>query len=73
MLALGSRPSPLLTLETAVMTMSHGSETLLVEWLEANPHARLLIIDTFAKMRGSDPHGMPAYAAATRFKAIADH
>jgi len=77
MLAHGSRPAPLLTLETAVPTMSHGGEALLVEWLEANPHARLVIIDTFARMRGSDPMGMSAYAAdyaaAVRFKTLADH
>lgn len=77
MLAHGGRPAPLLTLETACPTMSHGGEGLLCEWLDANPHARLVIIDTFAKMRGSDPHGMSQYAAdyyaAARFKALADH
>jgi len=77
MLAHGGRPSPLLTLETAVPTMNHGGEALLVEWLDANPHARLVIIDTFAKMRGTDPMGMSAYAAdyaaAVRFKTLADH
>ena len=77
MLAHGGRPSPLLTLETASPTMSHGGEALLVDWLEENPHARLVIIDTFAKMRGADPVSSSAYAAdyaaAARFKTIADH
>lgn len=77
MLAAGGRAAPLLTLETAVPTMGRGGEELLVDWLEANPHARLVIIDTFAKMRGADPAGYSAYAAdyaaATRFKALADH
>lgn len=77
MLAAGGRPSPLLTLETAVPTMGRGGEELLVDWLEANSHARLVIIDTFAKMRGADPAGYSAYAAdyaaAVRFKTLADH
>ncbi|WAL65606.1 AAA family ATPase [Amycolatopsis cynarae] len=77
MLAAGGRAAPLLTLETACPTMSHGGEALLCEWLEENPHARLVIIDTFAKMRGADPSGMSAYAAdyaaAVRFKTLADH
>jgi hypothetical protein len=57
--------------------MAHGGEALLCEWLDANPHARLVIVDTFAKMRGADPAGMSAYAAdyaaAVRFKTLADH
>lgn len=77
MLAAGSRPAPLLTLETACPTMTHGGEGLLCEWLDEQPHARLVIIDTFAKMRGGDPPGMSAYAAdyaaAVRFKTLADH
>ncbi|WP_435121271.1 AAA family ATPase [Amycolatopsis thermoflava] len=77
MLAAGGRAAPLLTLETACPTMAHGGEALLCEWLDANPAARLVIIDTFAKMRGADPVGMSAYAAdyaaAVRFKTLADH
>jgi hypothetical protein len=76
MLAAGGRPAPMLTLETACGTMTNGGEILLIEWLEANPHARLVIIDTFEKMRGVAPSGMSAYAAdyaaAVRFKRIAD-
>jgi hypothetical protein len=77
MLAAGGRAAPLLTLETACPTMAHGGEALLSDWLEDNPHARLVIIDTFAKMRGADAPGMSAYtadyAAAVRFKTLADH
>lgn len=76
MLAAGGRAAPLLTLETACPTMSLGGADLITEWLDENPHARLVIIDTFAKMRGADPMGMTQYAAdyhaATRFKDIAD-
>lgn len=77
MLAAGGRAAPLLTIETACPTMPHGGEALLCEWLDDNPAARLVIIDTFAKMRGADPAGMSAYAAdyaaAVRFKTLADH
>ncbi|AGM10142.1 hypothetical protein AORI_7560 [Amycolatopsis keratiniphila] len=77
MLAAGGRAAPLLTLETACPTMTAGGEQLLIDWLEENPHARLVIIDTYEKMRGSDAPGMSAYAgdyaAASRFKRLADH
>ncbi|PXY23725.1 DNA repair protein RadA [Prauserella coralliicola] len=77
MLAGGSKPAPLLTIETACPTMTSGGEAVLTEWLDANRHARLVIIDTFAKMRGADPAGMTQYAAdyhaAVRFKSLADH
>lgn len=77
MLAAGGRPAPHLTLETACPVMNQGGDALLVDWLEENPHARLVIIDTFEKMRGADPPGSSAYAAdyraAARFKTIADH
>lgn len=73
MIAAGGRAASLLTIETACPTISHGGEALLCDWLEDSPHARLVIIDTFAKMRGSDPTGAAAYAAAARFKTLADH
>jgi hypothetical protein len=77
MLSAGGRAAPLLTLETACPTMTNGGDAVLVDWLEDNPHARLVIIDTFEKMRGTDPTGASAYAsdyaAAVRFKTIADH
>lgn len=76
MLSAGSRPAPLLTLETACPTMTAGGDAVLIEWLEDNPHARLVIIDTFERMRGRTDPGMSAYAAdyaaAVRFKQLAD-
>ena len=57
--------------------MTAGGDAVLIEWLEDNPHARLIIIDTFEKMRGADPNAATTYtadyAAATRFKKIAEH
>lgn len=77
MLAAGGRAAPHLTLETACPDMTHGGDALLIDWLEDNPHARLVIIDTFEKMRGQDPTGSSAYAAdyraAARFKTLADY
>ncbi|MCP2255232.1 AAA domain-containing protein [Prauserella aidingensis] len=76
MIAHNGRPSPLLTLETECPVMNAGGADVITEWLDENPHARLVIIDTFAKMRGADPHGMTQYsadyAAAARFKSLAD-
>ncbi|WP_240521466.1 AAA family ATPase [Amycolatopsis vastitatis] len=77
MLAADGWAVPLLTLETACPTMTSGGDAVLVEWPEENPHARLVIIDTYEKMRGSDASGMSAYAgdfaAAGRFKQLANH
>jgi hypothetical protein len=77
MLSAGGRAAPHLTLETACPTMTNGGEALLIDWLEETPNARLIIIDTFEKMRGTDPSGTSAYAAdyaaAVRFKRLADH
>ncbi|WP_020657270.1 AAA family ATPase [Amycolatopsis benzoatilytica] len=76
-IAAGGRPSPLLTLETSCPTMNAGGDEVLREWLEENPTARLVIIDTLQKMRGPVLPGASAYAsdyaAGTRFKEIADH
>lgn len=77
MLAAGGRAAPLLTLETACPTMPNGGDAVIVEWIEENPSARLIIVDTFEKMRGRNPQGVSAYAAdyaaAGRFKTIADN
>jgi hypothetical protein len=76
MLAGGGRAAPLLTLETACPTMTAGGDAVIVDWLIENPTARLVIIDTFEKMRGATAPGASAYAAdyaaASRFKTIAD-
>jgi hypothetical protein len=72
----GSKPSPLLTLETACPTMTAGGDAVIVDWLAENPSARLVIVDTFEKMRGATPPGASAYSAdylaASRFKNLAD-
>ena len=77
MLAAGGRAAPLLTLETACPTMPNGGDAVIVDWIEQNPGARLIIIDTFEKMRGRNPQGVSAYsadyAAAGRFKTVADN
>ncbi len=77
MLAAGSRAAALLTLETACPTMPSGGDAVIVEWIEQNPGARLVIVDTFEKMRGRNPQGVSAYAAdyaaAGRFKTVADN
>nr|WP_246361255.1 helicase RepA family protein [Haloechinothrix aidingensis] len=77
MLAAGGRAGSHLTLETACPTMTAGGEALLIDWLDNNPHARLVNIDTFEKMRGNDPAAASAYAAdytaAVRFKRLVDH
>lgn len=78
MLAAGGRAAaPLLTLETACPTMPNGGDAVIVDWIEDNPGARLIIIDTFEKMRGRGAAGESAYtadyAAAGRFKVIADN
>ncbi|WP_260195701.1 AAA family ATPase [Actinophytocola gossypii] len=76
MLAAGGRAANLLTLETACPTMTAGGDAVIVDWLNENPGARLVIIDTFEKMRGATAPGISAYAAdyaaASRFKVIAD-
>jgi hypothetical protein len=77
MLSGGGRAAPLLTLETACPTMTAGGDAVIREWLDQNPTARLVIIDTFEKMRGRPNMGSSAYAddyaAASRFKTIADN
>lgn len=57
--------------------MPSGRDAVIVEWIEENPNARLIIVDTFEKMPGRNPQGVSAYAAdyaaAGRFKTIADN
>jgi hypothetical protein len=77
MAAGGWRPSPHLQLETSCPHWTAGGEALVAEWLEANPDARLVIIDTFEKIRGRSGSTASAYGddyvAASRIKAVADH
>jgi hypothetical protein len=79
MTASGWRPTPELFLETSCPTWSAGGEAYVSEWLDTHPTARLVIIDTFEKIRsrGGGISGGNAYAedylAAGRIKALADH
>jgi AAA domain-containing protein len=75
---LADRPPPAsLTLGITCPPIPHGGDAYLVDWLDAHPDARLVVIDVFAKVRGNPPPGMAAYdadyAAMTRIKRIADH
>lgn len=72
----GKAPSGL-TLGIACPPMSAGGDAHLVDWLDAHPGARLVVIDVLQKVRGNAPSGMTEYAAdyavITRIKQIADH
>jgi hypothetical protein len=75
---LGGRPAPAgLTLSIACAPMPAGGDGELVDWLESHPDARLIVIDVFAKVRGTPPPGVAAYdadyAAMGRIKRVADH
>src|SRR6266545_8011223 len=60
---LGGWPAPrALTLATSCPTMTQGGDAAIATWLEHNPDARLVVIDVFAKMRGTHP-GMSSYDA----------
>jgi AAA domain len=76
MLAAGGQPSPHLRLRVACPLWSAGGEAEIAEWLDANPYARLVIIDTFEKIRGRGGPAGSAYAddyiAAGRIKTLAD-
>ena len=66
MLAAGSRAAPLLTLETACPTMPSGGDAVIVEWIEQNPGARLVIVDTFGKIKPPKQLGEDSYQADYR-------
>jgi hypothetical protein len=75
---LGDNPAPSgLTLVTQCPPLTQGGDALISQWLEANPGARLVVVDVFAKLRGTPPPGASAYdadyAAIGRIKRIADH
>jgi DNA-binding CsgD family transcriptional regulator len=74
---LQGRPAPAaLTLATTCPTLPQGGDTAVAGWLDANPDARLVVLDVFAKVRGPSPAGMSAYdadySAVGRAKALAD-
>jgi hypothetical protein len=75
---LADRPAPPdLTLGIACPPIPAGGDAYLVDWLDAHPDARLVVIDVFAKVRGNPRPGVAAYdadyAAMSRIKRIADH
>jgi DNA-binding Lrp family transcriptional regulator len=76
MLAAGGRPSLHLRLRVACPLWSAGGEAEIAAWLDEHPDARLVIIDTFEKIRGRSGSSGSAYAddyiAAGRIKALAD-
>jgi hypothetical protein len=74
---LGGQPAPRdLTLATACPTLPQGGEGAIARWLERNVGARMVVIDVFAKVRGTTPPGLSAYdadyTAMGRAKRLAD-
>ncbi|NMH98988.1 AAA family ATPase [Pseudonocardia sp. K10HN5] len=74
---LAGRPAPAgLTLSIACPPMPAGGDEQIDAWLHAHPGARLVVIDVFAKVRGTPPAGVAAYdadyAAMGRIKRVAD-
>jgi RecA-family ATPase len=73
----GGKPAPNVTYVTECPPMGQGGEQVLTDWLLENPDAKLVVIDTFQKIRGNPTiAGSSAYAddyaAAARIKKIAD-
>ncbi|GAA3472882.1 AAA family ATPase [Nonomuraea roseola] len=57
-------PAPAqLTLATSCPTLPSGGAEHIARWLERNVGARLVVIDVFAKVRGTTPPGLSAYDA----------
>ncbi len=74
---LGGQPAPPgMTLVTECPPLPQGGAKAIAGWLERNPEARLVVIDVFAKVRGSAPPGASAYdadyAAVGHAKHLAD-
>lgn len=65
-----------LTLATTCPALPAGGDEAIATWLDQHPGARMVVIDVFAKVRGTPAPGMNAYeadyAAVTRAKHIAD-
>jgi hypothetical protein len=75
---LGDSPAPsALTLATQCPPLPQGGDRAISGWLDRNPHARLVVIDVFAKVRGSEPGNVQQYdadyLAVGRAKRVADH
>jgi hypothetical protein len=65
-----------LTLATECPTLHDGGRERITGWLDAHPDARLVVVDVFARMRGTTARGADKYEADYRsvadLKAIAD-
>jgi hypothetical protein len=75
---LGENPAPAgLTLLTEFPTLPAGGADAIRGWLDTRPNARMVVVDVFAKMRGTSPSGVNPYdadyAAMGRAKSIADN
>lgn len=74
---LAGRPAPAgLTLATQCPPLPQGGTDAIASWLDRNTDARMVVIDVFAKVRGTSPPGSSAYdadyAAVGHAKKIAD-
>ncbi|WP_432092293.1 AAA family ATPase [Streptomyces sp. bgisy100] len=76
MLGDGRAPATL-TLATSCPPLPQGGNEAIAQWIERHPDARMIVIDVFAKMRGTSAPGSSAYdadyAAVGHAKRIADH
>ena len=75
---LGGQPAPsTLTLATACPVIGQGGDEAIAGWLDRNRDARMVVIDVFAKIRGTAPLGASAYeadyAAVGAIKRLADN
>ncbi|MGP3924787.1 AAA family ATPase [Streptomyces sp. 8N616] len=75
---LGGQAAPAgLTLATQCPPLPQGGNEAIANWLDRNPDARMVVIDVFAKMRGTSPPGASAYdadyTAVGHAKRLADH
>ena len=75
---LGGQPAPsALTLATACPVIGQGGDEAIAGWLDRNRDARMVVIDVFAKIRGTAPLGASAYeadyAAVGAIKRLADN
>lgn len=66
-----------LTLATTCPPLPQGGSEAIAQWCERTPDARMVVIDVFAKIRGTSVPGSSAYdadyAAVGHVKRIADH
>ncbi|MFI6599625.1 AAA family ATPase [Nonomuraea sp. NPDC050536] len=74
---LGGQAAPRdLTPATSCPTLPQGGDEAIARWLERHPGARMVVIDVFAKVRGTTAPGLSAYdadyAAMGRAKRLTD-